>query len=259
MYVVLKKYLVIIRQIEGVKCMKLNEIELDLPYQKNIEFIHELQNCKNMGYSEAIKQDYEVNWKEMRRKFQLMTRCMTSMIERIMKPIYTKTCWKILIECVDKYSEKTYRNLLGVYTIQMGFNRECFFSASNFEKKRMVIDIVLEAMRRFSDYVDFEVDNINAACFEIIKKDYENEWFWKNSCFNRKKEAKIKIIHDVNDVKLYVVFLENDIFIDEKLLLCADSDEWSYSLFLGDFRWTSDDEVALITKSGEIYICNNSK
>lgn len=239
--------------------MKLKEIELDLPYQKNNEFIQELQRSKNIEYLEATKQDYEVNWKEMRRKFQLMTRCMTSMIERIMEPIHTKDCWKILIECVDKCSEREYQNLLGVYSIQMVFDRNRFFNASDFDKKKMVIDVVQEAMRRFSDWVEFDVNHINTACIEIIKKDYLNEWFWKKSCFMEKKEAKIKIIHNVNDVKIYVVFSENNIFSEEKLLICTSPDERSYSSFLGKIRWIAKDEIELVTKSGDIYVCNSGK
>jgi len=53
-----------------------------------------------------------VPWKEKRRQFQLMTRCMTSMLERIIPRITTKDCWKILIECVEKPSGNDCINLL---------------------------------------------------------------------------------------------------------------------------------------------------
>lgn len=239
--------------------MKLKEIELDLPYQKDNEFIQQLQESKKLEYSEATRQDYETNWKEMRRDFQLMTRCMTSMIERIMKLIDTKDCWKILIECVDECAEEGYQNLLGVYAIQIVFDRGQFFDASDFHKKEMVIDIVQTAMKRLSNCIDFEVDNINTACNEIINKNYLNEWFWGKSCSMGKKKARVKIIHDINDVKIYVQISENNILSEEKLLVCALPDERSYSLFLGELRWISKDEVALITKSGDVYVCDSCK
>lgn len=239
--------------------MKLKEIELDLPYRKDNEFIQQLQESKKLEYSEATRQDYETNWKEMRRDFQLMTRCMTSMIERFMKPINTKDCWKILIECVDENAEEGYQNLLGVYAIQIVFDRGQFFDASDFRKKEMVIDIVQEAMKRFSNSVDFEVDNINTACNEIINKNYLNEWFWGKSCSMGKKKARVKIIHDINDVKIYVQISENNILSEEKLLVCTLPDERSYGLFLGELRWMSKDEVALITKNGDVYACDSCK
>ena len=245
--------------IERIMSRLLREIELDLPYQKNNEAIQLLQDCKKLDYLEAVKQDYEVNWKEMRRKFQLMTRCMTSMLERIMKPIHTKDCWKILIECVDDCIDKGYRNLLGVYTIQIAFNKQQFFLASNLEKKKMVIDVISEAIKLFSDIADFEVTNIRDACAEIKRRNYINEWFWKKSCSEEKKKAVVKIVHDVDDVKIYIVFSEDNKFIQEKLLLCTEPDERSYSLFLGELYWISQNEIVLISKSGDRYICNYGK
>ena len=70
--------------------MVLKEIEMDLPYVRDI-------NPEQLS-EDDIKLDYELNWKEKRRRFQLMTRCMTSMIERIIPRITTKDCWKILVE-----------------------------------------------------------------------------------------------------------------------------------------------------------------
>ena len=70
--------------------MILKEIEMDLPYVRDT-------NQEHLS-ADAIKLAYELNWKEKRRQFQLMTRCMTSMLERIIPRINTKDCWKILIE-----------------------------------------------------------------------------------------------------------------------------------------------------------------
>jgi len=54
-------------------------------------------------------------------------RCMTSMIERIMHPIITKDCWKILIECVENTPRNECINLLGVYSVQIIFDVNTFF------------------------------------------------------------------------------------------------------------------------------------
>lgn len=43
--------------------MKLSDIELDLPYQKNEKFISSIQESKTIEYQEALKMDYELNWK----------------------------------------------------------------------------------------------------------------------------------------------------------------------------------------------------
>lgn len=224
---------------------------MDLPYQKNNEFIQKLQQTEKAEYKDAVRRDYEVNWKELRKSFQLMTRCMTSMIERIMKPIYTKDCWKILIECVSECPETGYKNLLGVYSIQVLFDRDQFFGACDLDKKKMVIAVVQLALEQISDCVEFDVANINDACLQIVKKEYLNEWIWRKAYSREKREAKIKIVHDVNDVKLYVVFSEESI---EKLLLCTAPDERSYGVYLGEFHWISEEETALITQDGDMYV-----
>lgn len=85
--------------------MKLKEIELDFPYKKNDKYISQ-QTTKGMTIEEAEAEDYQKNWKWERRKFQLATRCMTSMVERFMTPIVTVESWKIIIECVEEIELK---------------------------------------------------------------------------------------------------------------------------------------------------------
>ena len=59
------------------------------------------------------------NWKDLRRAFVYESKCMTSMVERLFKPVVTKDCWKIIVECVDTISNPAIMNLLGVYTVQV--------------------------------------------------------------------------------------------------------------------------------------------
>lgn len=123
---------------------------MDWPYHINKEFVQKVQEEQGLGYEEAVRKDYEINWKEKRRTFQLMTRCMTAMLERIMLPVKTKDCWKILVECVNTCADNTYKNFLGVYAIQVEFDFETFFHAADYEKKGMIIDTLNEAINRIS-------------------------------------------------------------------------------------------------------------
>lgn len=81
--------------------MRLKILELDFPYKKNDEFIKQ-QMENGLSVLEAGRVYFEKIWKWERRKFVLATRCMTSMIERYMKPIVTDECWKITIECMEE-------------------------------------------------------------------------------------------------------------------------------------------------------------
>lgn len=111
--------------------MILKEIEMDLPYVR--------ENVQETLSEDDTKLDYELNWKWKRRQFQLMTRCMTSMIERIIPRIATKNCRKLLIECVNKPSSNKITDLLGVYCVQVPFMIDAFWEMSNPEKKHALL------------------------------------------------------------------------------------------------------------------------
>ena len=235
--------------------MRLKEIELDLPYQKNVQYIKELQILENIEYTDATKRDYEVNWKKIRREFQLRTKCITSMIERIMNPMYTKDCWKILIECVDGNVEKYYKNLLGVYVVQVPFDKQDFFASTAFEQKKKVIDTVLQAICQLDEMVDFDLVTIRNACESVVAKNYYNEWYWNKPVYFEDKCAVIKIIHEISDVKICIEIKKDNVLIREKILLTTLPDERVYSIALGKIQWMSKNEVALITKDGKAYTC----
>lgn len=235
--------------------MKLKEFEMDLPYQKNEDFLSEIQDLEGIGYKEAIKRDYEINWKWKRRNFQLMTRCMTSMVERIMKPINTADCWKVVFECVDNCESTKFKNLLGVYTIQIHFNTTIFFDACEYDKKKMVIDAIISGTNELSKHVNFEVASIYIACTEIINVGYLNQWMWKKPLKCKDKYVQIKILHEVSAISIYMVFTNIDkTMLKQVLLVNTIPDERIYEQYLGSLEWISEDEAALITKTGDKYV-----
>lgn len=238
--------------------MKLLEVEMDLPYQRNEDFISFKQKHEAIEYQEALKMDYEINWKEKRRKFQLMTKCMTSMVERIMKPIITKDCWKIMIECVNHKESQDYKNLLGVYTIEVEINLDLFYSVNSYSKKEMMIDIILKGIKKLSNFVSFELNSIINACMDVINSGYRNEWLWKKVKLN-KKISQIKIQHEIDSLNIIMIFLdEYNKPIKEELVVTTIPDERVYGQYLGKLVQVSEDSVALIDKSGKeiIRVCS---
>ncbi len=214
--------------------MKIKEIEMDLPYVKNEENIKEIQRKENLEHNEAIKRDYELNWKEKRRKFQLMTRCMTSMIERVLLPISTSDCWKIVIECVESSPENGYKNLLGVYTIQIIMNVEEFFQLNDNEKKRIVINKILECTNILSHIAKINLAGIEKACNEIITLNYNNEWYWKKPMKSKQGFVQIRLHHEVKELSIYMVFW--DLYcniIKQTHIVSTLPDERVYSRYLG--------------------------
>ena len=230
--------------------MKLLEVEMDLPYQTDEEFIYRKQE-EAIDYQESLKMDYELNWKEKRREFQLMTRCITSMVERIMQPIDTKDCWKILIECVENPIDINYRNLLGVYAIQAKIDLGEFYFADDFQKKEMMIDIILKGVKQLSKNVSFDLNSITDACTKIINCKYKNEWSWKKIKI-KEKIAEIRIEHEIRELNIYMIILNKDnTVLRKELIVSTVPDEYVYCRYLGKLVQISGNIVALIDKSRE--------
>lgn len=227
--------------------MILKEIEMDLPYVRdtNQEYLS----------TDDIKLDYELNWKEKRRQFQLMTRCMTSMIERIIPRITTKDCWKILIECVEKLPRNECANLLGVYSVQVLFDINMFWEMNSFEKKKYVVNKIREALKTIAQYSFFDVDEIENACHKIVELNYVNEWYWNKPVKSKQISVQVKVLHEVENVNIYMVFKDamGNIY-KEKFLIADIPDERVYSKYLGKLEWISVGTARLSTKNGEYFI-----
>lgn len=229
--------------------MKLKEIEMDLPYKKNEEYICMIQKEQNLSDEDAIRRDYEVNWKEKRRTFQLSTRCMTAMIERIMLPIEDANCSKIVFECVDNCTVTKFKNCLNVCTIQVELDVETFFLLPDIEKKKKTIEIIMKGIKDISSQIDFNMSNISKACLQIVKEEYINEWIWKKEKGMKNSVAMVKIIHDVSDLQIIMVIMDDaGRIIKERKLINTLPDERVYDKLLGELKWISSTEIALISK-----------
>lgn len=243
--------------------MKLKEIELDMPYKKSEERLQQIQEKKEVTRQEAIQIDYEINWKEKRRKFQLETRCMTAMIERIMEPVKTRNCWKLLFECYDENESEEdddIVNLLGVYAVRTKFSLEKFWGGDSYKKKEMIIEAILTKVGRIKNNVPFDLENISVACGQIISLGYVNEWVWGKPLKLNEKYVRIEMKHEVEEMNIYMVFFDaKDKILNKILLITAIPDEWNYYEYLGKLERISDNSVALVTKKGErlIGICKD--
>lgn len=186
--------------------MKLKEIELDIPYKENEIRLQQIQEKRGIDRQEAIKIDYALNWKAKRRRFQLETRCMTAMIERIMEPVKTEDCWKLLFECYEESEEDEIVKLLGVYVVRTKFCLEKFWEGDNFNKKKMIIETILKKINEIKKNITFDLENVNMACEKIITLGYVNEWVWGKPLKLGKKYVCIEMKHEVQEMYIYIWF-----------------------------------------------------
>lgn len=147
--------------------MLLKEFDLDLPYivdQENVNSIIKNQKCE---YNEAIKLDYELNWKWKRRSFRLETRCITAMYERLFGKYKTKDCWKVLIECVDHISDERIVNISGVCSVPIQFSLNEFGVKSELEKKRTTLRLLMDGIEKLTIYNNWDVKPFREIALQI--------------------------------------------------------------------------------------------
>ena len=227
--------------------MQLKEIELDLPYEVNYNYIEKIAKERMLSIDDASIEDYENNWKEKRIRFRLNTRCMTSMIERLIFPIKGMSFWKILIECVRHKTYDGYKNLLGVCVIQYEFNYADFYDLSDEEKKKQTVKIVLNSLNEINELRDVYV-KIKNSVYVIESNNYINRWYWNRKAKSGNNTAQLLIIHNVNEVELHIVITDKDKIIIDKIIATLNPDERAYMKFFGEIGWKSPNEVFLITK-----------
>ena len=229
--------------------MILKEIEMDLPYPIST------YNAKESSSLESIKADYETNWKALRRQFQLETRCMTSMIERIIPRIKTDDCWKILIECVSTLPKEKCTNLLGVYCVQISFDVNDYWGMDSTKKKQYVVSKILEAIDKISECTDICLTQIVEACHTISELSYVNSWLWKSPIKGKYGYVQIKLVHDIEAIDIYMIFLDrNKRVFSQKLLVSTPPHEMVYSKYLGKLEWIAEDAAKLTTKYGDSFV-----
>lgn len=234
--------------------MFLKEFDLDLPYIPDENKIIAIMNEKNYLRNEATKLDYEKNWKDKRHKFRLETRNISAMFERLFDKMNTNDCWKILVECVDNIMEDRVLNFTGVNTVQVKFNYNKFSASDDYQKKQKTLDLLMEGIKIVAKNENWNIEPFETVYSKICEANYTNEWVWKKpvKSAGKKFSAEVLCQHGVESIEIYMVLRDkNGAELDRKKLISELPDEFAYANHLGEVKWLSDNEVALVNKKGD--------
>ena len=229
--------------------MKLRYFELDKPYVENQQRIEELMDSAALTYEEARIEDYRQNWKDLRRAFVYESKCITSMVERFFKPVVTKDCWKIIVECVETISHPAIINLLGAYTVQVPFVFSSYESLSPLEQKKMLLGALIKGVRRVFLELSIPCSLIEDVVNEIEKNDYENSWEWKRKKI-QSTTYSIQVEHQLDKVDLFWKIEHKDKSIRQLIQSCP-AHEMDYGAKLGKLE-TKGNFLYLFDKQNEV-------
>lgn len=234
--------------------MILKEIDLDLPYVADNKRISKLMKKNKCLQNESMKLDYEINWKEKRRNFRLETRCITAMFERLFEKYTTVDCWKVLVECVMDIKEQKVLNFSGVYTVQVEFDYNSFVSSNEYQKKQMTLSAIMEGIRVISTTKGWKLEPFEIVYTKICESKYTNEWIWKKAVniFMKNLTAEVLMQHEVKSMNVFILIKDRKgLEIGREKMISEMPDEFAYIKHLGEIKWFSSNEVALINKKGD--------
>lgn len=235
--------------------MKLDQIQLDLPYNPDINVLQTVMAHYNCSYEEAYQIDYDENWKfEIRRRFDLETSCVANMFLYYIRPYKTKDCRKIVIDGVEKVT-RAYYSLFGIYTIEYQFNYAEFFLKTKEEKKQSTADIIKECLYLIANEQEWDLEPIRNAFKKMEERNYNHYFTYgkKIKSPNKLFTAELYIEHDIESIDFYIIIRNKQDEVIEKRLIVSESPSiWCYYPYMGKLHWISDNEIQLKDKSGNL-------
>ena len=229
--------------------MKLESFDLDFPYIENEERILTIVKQRSCSRDDAVRLDYQNNWKMKRRELSLQTRCISAFYERLFGYIITTDCQKILIECVPEVLDESIKNFSGVYTVQVSFDCESFQNLTSIEKKKATLEILITGIRKVASTLSLKISPFEDAYTKIVKAEYTNEWGWRKSAKspNKKYTASVLLNHDVDAIDISMIVTDNNMNqVYREKIVSELPDEYAYADHLGTIKWISNSEVALV-------------
>lgn len=191
------------------------------------------------------------------REFNNQIRCIAALYERLFRKYKFKNevCWKILIECTNDLSEQNKKLVKSnVYEVYTHFDVKHFFTLSDCEKKKLILETLQEGVRLVIEEENWDSYIFEEVYEEIIKLDYQNNYIYDRpkASPTRKYKAEIFCEHTVHSFDISIIIRDKTgLELKREKIKSEVPDEWEFVKHLGQLRWISHEEVAIINKTGK--------
>lgn len=242
---------------QGVSNMFLRDMQLDVPYRdkERSEFIKNIMKEHNCTYKQALRIDYDRNWKfPIRRRFLLETNCIVAMFLRLLGKYKNEDCKKIVVDCVENVKKNKGFNVMGIYTIEQKVDYNEFFLKDDKEKKQFALNVIKQSIAKVAREKKWDISPFEEVFKKIIELDYNNFWTWGKKVKSPSKQytAEVYLEHEVKNIDIYVLIRDKQGDIVKKQLVITElPDEYAYFKHLEKLIWLSDNEVLLINRSND--------
>lgn len=185
--------------------------------------------------------------------FGLQTRCVTGLYTRLFPRFKTENCWKVMFECVQVVTQPHYRNLSGVYALEIKADVDSFFALTDDQRKKEWTAACLEdGLNRLLLQTGWIPESFQKTLTKARELGLTNRWTWSKPVLSpsRRLRAEVLVDHDVQSCKISIVVQDrNHHQIATRQVVSDLPDEWAYARHLGSLVWESETRVTLRNKS----------
>jgi hypothetical protein len=226
----------------------LKDIDMDLPYIKKDEEIKNFMAKHSLTEVEAIRFDYEENWKQKRMLFRDQVRCIASLYLFLLGRFPNERSKKIMINCVESPGEGVQTTTDGFTEVSVKVDIDSYFPLSNFDKKRLILEKFNEGMIKVANEYSWDHGVFNSVTAEIKDRNYVNKYVWaQKSSSDRKYKAEVFCEHDIEffTATLIIIDKKSGQVVKTKKVLQERPHELIFTQYLGDLKWVSDRTVVM--------------
>ena len=183
------------------------------------------------------------------------TNCIADLYTRCLGNIKTEDCSKIVIECVDSINNNFIIKTDRIYDIQVICNFESFFNSTEIEKKKITLNLIMDALEKLLKQNDWNKDIFYKAAQKVKELNYINEWTWKKSLkVSPSKQYSVEVFceHNLDEFIINCIFRKkSDGNFIKVRVVDGITPHWICYLYnLGEIKWISSHKVILINKIG---------
>jgi len=192
--------------------------------------------------------------KSERVQFADEQRCVISLYERHFPGLRNVRVFKVLVNVVDTVQRPNVGIAAGVALVEVPFDLHDYFRAGPTEKKRIILKLLQDGVRKASSQLGWPLAPFEAAYSEVQELDYKNEWTWQSKKWNsaRTHSAEIHCIHEIDRFDAYMIVRDKEgREVKRELLFSERPNEFQFVDHFGKLKWISTTAVELRSKGGE--------
>ncbi len=193
---------------------------------------------------------------ERRRDFNLRTNCVKSLYVRCLPKVNTGKIGKVVLIAVEKtQNEPNPEELLDILRVYSSFDFEAFWKAvDDYFRKKQVLDLIQNSLLKIAHSRGWDVSAFHETYECVLKRNIVNEEYVKRPVFSPHKQLNAQLFYSfgMEEVEIDVIIKNTDGEVVKRFSVSKmpATGEGAFIDILGKLKWSSNDELVLLSQSG---------